>query len=133
MKFSRKDYLGLMTFSDFKRPMFVELFGPLVGLDIEWKDQGATQDEINMAAFDWDYLPVVQCGAIAGLFKGFDKIVLEETSEYIIEKDELGRKTKICKGYSTQSLPMDFPVMDMESWLRVKKFYEFSYHFVLDI
>jgi uroporphyrinogen-III decarboxylase len=126
MKYSRKDYLDLMTFGDFKRPMFAELFGPLVGLDNEWKDQGATRDEINMVAFDWDYLPVVQSGANAGIFRGFEKIILEETSEYIIEQDELGRKTKICKGYSTQPLPMDFPVVDMESWLQVKKFYEFS-------
>lgn len=126
MKFSKRKYLELMTFGDFERPMFVELFGPLVGLDNEWKAQGATQDEINMVAFDWDYVPVVQCGGNAGLFGGFEKIILEETGEYIIEQDELGRKTKICKGYSTDSLPLDFPVNDMESWLLVKKFYEFS-------
>ena len=126
MKFSNREYIELMTFGDFKRPMFVELFGPLVGLDNEWKVQGATQDEINMVAFDWDYVPVVQCGANTGILGGFERIILEETAEHIIEQDELGRKTKICKGYSTQSLPMDFPVKDMESWQQVKKFYEFS-------
>lgn len=126
MKFSNREYLELMTFRSIKRPMFVELFGPLIGLDNEWKTQGAAQDEINMVAFDWDYVPVVQCGGNAGVFGGFEKIILEETGEHIIEQDELGRKMKICKGYSTQPLPMDFPVKDMESWLRVKKFYEFS-------
>jgi uroporphyrinogen-III decarboxylase len=126
MKFNNREYLELMTFGDFDRPMFVELFGPLIGLEDEWKAQGATADEINMIAFDWDYVPVIQCGGNAGLFGGFKKIILEETGYHIIEQDELGRKMKICKGYSTQPLPLTFPVKDMESWLTVKKFYEFS-------
>lgn len=126
MKLHKNDYLELMTFGHFERPMFAELFGPLVGLDSEWRTQGATPDEIGMIAFDWDYIPVVQCGANTGIFRGYEKKILEETSEHLIEQDELGRKMKICKGYSTQPLPMDFPVTDMESWLKVKKFYEFS-------
>ena len=70
--------------------MFVELFGPLVGLDNEWKAQGATQDEINMVAFDWDYVPVVrQCGGNTGVFGGFQKKILEETGEHIIWQDKL--------------------------------------------
>jgi len=127
MKFSNKKYLELMTFGDFKRPMFTELFGPLIGLENEWATQGATQDEINMVAFDWDYVPVVrQCGGNTGVFGGYPKKILEDTSKHIIWLDELGRKMKICKGYSTDPLPLDFPVKDMESWLSVKKFYEFS-------
>jgi len=127
MKFSNKEYVELMTFGGFERPMFTELFGPLVGLDKEWKAQGASEDEINMVAYDWDYVPVVrECGGNIGILGGFEKKILEETGEHIIWKDELGRKMKICKGYSTDPLPMDFPVKDMESWLLVKKFYEFS-------
>ena len=106
--------------------MFTELFGPLVGLDKEWKTQGAGLDEINLTAFDWDYVPVVDCGGIAGLFGGFEKKILEETDTHIIEQDELGRKMKIITGYASQPLPLDYPVRDMESWLKVKKFYEFS-------
>ena len=126
MKFHKEEYIDIMTFGVTERPMFVELFGLLIGLDNEWKTQGATLDEINLNAFDWDYVPVVQCGANTGLFGGFKKKILEESDKHIIEQDELGRKIKMCKGYSTQSLPLDFPVKDMESWLRVKKLYEFS-------
>lgn len=127
MKISNKEYIEFMTFGNSNRTIFVELFGTLVGLDKEWKAQGATQDEINMLAFDWDYVPVVkQCGGDTGVFGGFQKKILEETGEHIIWQDELGRKMKICKGYSTDPLPLDFPVKDMESWLLVKKFYEFS-------
>jgi len=127
MRFTREDYLELMTFGQFERPMFSELFGPLVGLDREWKDQGASGDEINMTAFDWDWIPVVrQCGANTGVFGGFEKKTLEENDEYIIWQDELGRRMKVIKGYSTDSLPLDFPVTDMDSWLRIKKLFEFS-------
>jgi uroporphyrinogen-III decarboxylase len=126
MIYRNKEYIDLMTFGNSERPMFAELFGPLVGLDKEWKAQGASQDEINMIAFDWDYVPVVQCGGNTGIFGGFQKKTLEDTCEYLIWQDELGRKMKICKGYSTDSLPLDFPVNDMESWQRVKKLYEFS-------
>ena len=40
-----------------KRPIFVELFGPLVGLEEKWRKQGVSEEEINMVAFDWDYVP----------------------------------------------------------------------------
>jgi len=127
MKISNKEYIEFMTFGDSDRSIFVELFGTLVGLDNEWKAQGATEDEINLVAFDWDWVPVVrQCGGNTGVFGGFEKKILEDTSQQIIWLDELGRKMKICKGYSTDPLPMDFPVKDMESWLSVKNLYEFS-------
>jgi uroporphyrinogen-III decarboxylase len=127
MKFRNTEYIELMTFGDYERPMFAELFGPLVGLDNEWRAQGAARDEIDMTGFDWDYIPVVrQCGGNTGIFNGFQKKILEETGEHIIWLDELGRKMKICKGYATDPLPLDFPVKDMASWLKIRKLYEFS-------
>lgn len=125
MKWNREDYIKLMTYGDVKNKMFVELFGPLIGLEDEWIKQGATEEEINMTAFDWDYVPIMDCGGNLGLRGGFTPQTIEETSEYIIARDELGRKTKICKGVSTIAMPLDYPVTDMESWLKIKPFYEF--------
>ena len=125
MKWTREEYIELMTFGRSDRQMFVELFGPLIGLDEEWRKQGATEAQINMTAFDWDYVPVMRCGANTGLRGGFKPCVLEETADHIISRDELGRTTKLCKGYATIALPMDYPVKDMDSWLKVKPFYEF--------
>lgn len=127
MRFHRNEYIELMSFGKFKRPMFSELFGPLVGLDKEWKAQGGSHDEINMVGFDWDYVPVVrQCGGNTGIFGGFQKHTLEDNDKYIIWQDELGRRMRINKGYSTDPLPLDYPVKNMEDWLKLKKFYEFS-------
>jgi len=126
MKWTRQEYIDYVTFGDFKRPMFVELFGPLVGLDQEWKAQGASEDKINMVGFDWDYVPVINCGGNTDVFGGPEKHIVEETDEYIIESDELGRKMKLMKGKATVPLPMDFPVKDMDDWLKIKHMYEFT-------
>lgn len=126
MLFSRETYLDLMAFGDVERPMFVELFGPLVGLEDEWKQQGATDEELSMDAFDWDYVPVVQCGGALGLFGCPEPEIIEETDSYLLEKDGLGRVLKLSKGYATLPLPMNFPVTDMASWLNIKHYFEYS-------
>ncbi|MBD3183592.1 hypothetical protein GF312_14965, partial [Candidatus Poribacteria bacterium] len=38
----REEYLDYMTFKRNERPMFTEIFGPIVGLKEEWEEQGAT-------------------------------------------------------------------------------------------
>lgn len=125
MKWTREEYINLMTFGKVDRQMFVELFGPLVGLEEEWIKQGATEDEINMIGFDWDYVPTIHCGENTGVRGGFTPQVIEETPEYIISKDSLGRTTKLCKGYATISLPLEYPVKDMDSWLKLKPMFQF--------
>lgn len=125
MRLHREEYLTVATFGSGERPIFVELFGPLVGLEEEWRAQGANQDELDLVAFDWDWLPVVQCGGKCGRYGGLTPIVIEDSERYLIQRDELGRTTKLCKGYSTLPLPMDFPVTDMDSWRKIKHLYEF--------
>lgn len=126
MKYHREEYLELMTFGQIERSMFVELFGPLVGLEKEWEAQGATQEEIDMIAFDWDYVDVVQCGGNTGIFPAKEEIILEETDDYSIKKDSLGRIVKLFKNAATIPLPLDYPVVDMDSWLKIKPL--FTYH-----
>jgi len=125
VRFTREQYLDLMTFGQTDRQMFVELFGPLIGLEEEWKAQGASQEEIDLVAFDWDFVPVVHCGGHTGP-RGFKPRVIEDNSEYQILRDYLGRTVKLCKGVATIPLPLDFPVKDMDSWLRVKPMFEFD-------
>ncbi len=104
----------------------MELFGPLIGLEDEWKAQGATEAELNLTAFDWDYVPVVECGGHTGFVGGTEQVVLEETDEHVISKDEMGRMMKLFKGKSTLAHPLDNPVKEMDSWLAIKP------HFVFD-
>jgi uroporphyrinogen-III decarboxylase len=125
MKWRREQYLDLMTFGDAPRPMFSELFGPLVGLDEEWRAQGASEDEVRMVGFDWDYVPYVDCGGTCGPFGAPDAVVIEENEHYRIERDYLGRTVQLCKGTATIPLPLDFPVKEMADWLQLKPLYAF--------
>ncbi len=125
MRWTREEYISLMTFGGSERQMFVELFGPLIGLPEEWRAQGASQDEIDMIAFDWDYVPRIACGGDTGPFGTPDPVTLEDTAEYQLIRDHLGRTTKLPKGRATIALPQDFPVTDMDSWLEIKPYFTY--------
>jgi len=106
--------------------MFVELFGPLVGLEDEWAAQGASRDELDLTAFGFDYTDVVDCGANTGIIGGFEPAILEETAEYVLSRDELGRTMKLMKGRATIPLPVSHPVTGWEDWEKVKPMYAFD-------
>jgi len=108
-----------------ERPLFVELMGTLVGLDDEWRAQGASEDEINLTAFGFDYVRVHYLALHNGLMGG-EETVVEETPEHIIHLDRYGRRTMLCKHSATIPLPLDHPVTDMDSWLKIKPRYVYS-------
>ena len=62
MKWTNRQYVDLMTYNHPERPMFSELFGPIVGLADEWRMQGATEDMIAMKGFAFDYVPYYNLG-----------------------------------------------------------------------
>ncbi|MCE5315313.1 MAG: uroporphyrinogen decarboxylase family protein [Armatimonadota bacterium] len=122
----REEYLDHMTFKSNIRPLFTELFGPLIGLKEEWVEQGATQSELNLSVFKYrtpmkEYVPVN-----TGWIGGFPEVILEETDEHMIIQDHIGRHMKLAKGYATLPLPLDYPVKDFNDWLKIKHHYEFS-------
>jgi len=122
----REEYLDYMTFRSNERPLFTELFGPLIGLKEEWAEQGASAEELNLSAFRYrcpmrGYIPVN-----TGWMGDRAQELVEETEEYRIIRDHLGRRMKLIKGYATLPLPLDYPVKTMDDWLRIKHHYEFS-------
>jgi hypothetical protein len=122
----RDEWLSYMNFGHFERQFFVELFGPLIGLEKEWRSQGATEDELSLTAFGFHYLRRHTVQVNTGLLGGYSEIVLEETPEYEIKRDRYGRRIKLCKGKATTGLPMDYPVTDMDSWKRIKPLFAYS-------
>jgi len=121
----REYFLDYMTYKRPLKPIFIEIFGLLVGLDQEWAAQGATPEEISLEAFDLDRIKTFRIPTNTRILNGFKEEVLEETDEYIIRRDKMGRTLKLCKDYATIPLPMDFPVRNMEDWERIKP--EFLY------
>ena len=122
----REEYLDYMTFQRNDRPLFTEIFGPMIGLKEKWADQGATEAELNLSTFKYrcesrGYLPVN-----TGCNGGFPEEVLEDTPECKVYRDGFGRTQKLCKGFATISLPQDFPVATMDDWLKFKPWFRFS-------
>ncbi|MBT3290443.1 MAG: hypothetical protein HN380_24075, partial [Victivallales bacterium] len=74
------------------------------------------------------YLPAQRGGVpgSTGWTGGAPTVVLEETEEYIITRDRMGRRMQLIKGIATIPLPLDFPVKTMDDWLQLKPRYEFS-------
>jgi len=122
----REEYLDHMTFAANDRPLFTELFGPLIGLKEEWREQGATPEELDFTAFRYrcpmrGHIPVN-----TGWIGGEPEQMVEETDEHIIVRDRMGRLMKTMKGFATLPLPLDHPVKNFDDWLRAKPHYEFS-------
>lgn len=63
MEVRREEYLDYMTFAANQRPLFTEIFGPLLGLKEEWQTQGARPEELDLSAFPFrsamdGYVPI---------------------------------------------------------------------------
>lgn len=125
MIWQREAYLDYVFGRDTSRMMFVELFGPLLGLEDQWRAQGATEDEIKLDAFDFDSVMRVHasgnCGPILPA-----TVVIEETQDMKLLRDGLGRTLQLDKRTATIPLPMDFPVETFDDWLKFKPAFEFT-------
>lgn len=126
MEVRREEYLDYMTFARNERPLFTEIFGPGPGLKEEWKAQGATPEELDLSAFRYRRAMDGGLPVATGWTGGDPETILEETPQYIIARDRMGRRMKLSRGYATLPLPMDHPVTGWDSWLRIKAHYEFS-------
>jgi len=114
-----------MTFRGGKNIPFTELFGPLVGLKEEWEEQGATPEELDFSAFLYR-IPKKEGVDVSTGRLGSSMHIIEENDEIVRYLDDLGRTMRMDKGYATVPLPENYPVRNMDDWLKVKPKYEFS-------
>lgn len=126
MIWTREPYIAHCQYQFTGREMFCQLFGPLHILEDEWRRQGATEKEINLTAFDWDYVLRTDLAGQTGAITGLEPVILEDNPEYRLIIDEKGRRSKLCKQSATLPLPQEFPVETMDDWLKIKHWYAFS-------
>ncbi len=122
----REEYLDYMTFQSNGRPLFTELFGPLIGLKEEWLAQGATEAELDFTAFEYRAPLVGGLPVNTGWAGPIRHDVVEETAEHEIYRDSMGRLVKLCKGAATLPLPLEYPVATMADWLAMKDKFQFT-------
>ena len=126
MEVRREEYLDHMTFKANTRPLFTEIFGPLIGLKEEWAAQGATAEELDFSAFRFRRPMSGGVPVSIGWRGGEEQRVIEDTDEHIIAIDTRGRTVKLCKGTASIPLPLDYPVKTRDDWERLKPRYAFS-------
>ncbi len=126
MEVRREEFLDYMTFQANERPLFTEIFGPIIGLKEEWAAQGATPEELDMSVYRYRRHALGGIPVSTGFIGGMEEQILEETDEHIIARDARGRTVKLCKGAATIALPLDYPVSSFDDWMRAKHHYEFS-------
>jgi len=122
----REEYLDYMTFQGMMPPLITEIFGPLPGLKEEWAAQGATPEELDFSAFRYRCAVNAFVAANTGWLGDLKEEVLEETEDYVIARDRMGRRVKLCKEAASLPLPLEYPVKDMDDWRRLKPHYAFS-------
>ncbi len=122
----RREYLDYMTFRRNERPLFTEIFGPIIGLKEEWEQQGARNDELDLSTFPFRCEARARVPVNTGRQGGYPEEKLEETDDYVLTRDALGRTMKLHKKSATLPLPLDYPVATMDDWLKIKPWYEYS-------
>jgi len=125
MKWTNRQYIDLMTYNNPERPMFSELFGPIIGLDKEWREQGADEDMINMKAFAFDYVPYQRIAKLGAIHRK-EEIVIEEDENHYIGYDYLGRRVRMDKRTATIPLPETYPVETMDDWKKIRHMFEYD-------
>ncbi|MBE6609876.1 MAG: hypothetical protein E7634_04340 [Ruminococcaceae bacterium] len=126
MIWNREQYIAHCSFEYTGREMFCELFGPLIQLETEWRQQGATEKEISMTAFDWDYVLRTSLPCKTGAITGIKPITLEDTPDHTLTIDHMGRKSLLNKKAASISHPLEYHVKTMDDWLKVKHWYTFD-------
>lgn len=126
MEYQRDDYLAYLTSDTARGPIFVELFGLLIGLEEEWRAQGASEDEVALTAFGFDTVRRHQVQVDIGPLSGQDEVVIADTAAHTFSRDRYGRTMQLCKGFATLPLPLEHPVTDRASWEQLAHWYAFD-------
>ncbi|MBE6612208.1 MAG: hypothetical protein E7632_06930 [Ruminococcaceae bacterium] len=126
MIWTRERYIAHCNFEFTGREMFSELFGPLLPLEEEWRRQGASEKEIAMTAFDWDYVLRAGIPVTTGALTDITPRVISDTPDETISIDHMGRTMRLLKKSATLPLPMDHPVATMDDWLKIRHWYAFD-------
>ncbi len=121
----REQFLDWMTFKGGDKIPFTEIFGPIIGLKEEWFEQGASEAELDFSAFNYREPQFHRIGVSTGRLGAFQKVI-EESEEDIIYIDDLDRRLRLCRNMATIPLPQNYPVKNMEDWLKIKPKYTFD-------
>lgn len=115
----RERYLWTVAFKPVDTLPLEHAYGLMPGVLEEWHAQGLPES-IKSDEDIRKYFAFPQHARSLPLNIGFSPPfptrIIQETDEYRIATDSLGRTTKVYKDISTIALPLGFPVKDYETW-----------------
>jgi hypothetical protein len=123
MHWHRDAYLDHLRGGHTPREMVVELFGLLIGTEDHWRDQGASEAEIDLTAFAWDTVDQIHVPMQTGPLNGLVEELLREDDRERVVRDAFGRTTLLPKRAATIALPLDFPVAEPRDWERIRHWF----------
>lgn len=126
MDVRREEYLDYLTFRSNRRTLYREHLGPFVGLEEEWRAQGASEAELNLSAFEYREALTFDCGIFTGYFGPDQSEILSHSDEEIVYRNFMGIRHRLLRGSSTLGLPEEHPVASWEDWRHIKPLYEFQ-------
>ncbi len=126
MLWQREAFLDHLCFRSSGREMVVELFGPLLGTEERWREQGASEAEVNLSAFAWDRVRYLDAPIDLGPLSGLAETVIRESDSEKVVRDAFGRTMILPKKTATIALPQDFPIESAGEWDTVREWFRFE-------
>lgn len=126
MLWQQEAFLDHLCFGKSERELVVELFGPLIGTEDRWREQGASEEEINLTAFAWDQAHMVHAPVNTGPLSGIEESVLRESESERVVRDTFGRTMVLPKKSATIALPQDYPMEFPDKWDRIRHWFRFE-------
>lgn len=126
MTVRREEYLDHMTFRSNVRTLYREHLGPFIGLKEAWKEEGASEAELDFSAFRYNEALLHDCGIFSGYYGPDLSEVESEDEREIVYRNHMGIRHKIIKTSASLGHPLEFPVTDRASWEAIRPFYEYA-------
>ncbi|MDX2109182.1 MAG: uroporphyrinogen decarboxylase family protein [Verrucomicrobiota bacterium] len=123
MLWKREEFLSHLCFGHSEREMIVEMFGLLIGTEPCWREQGASNEEVNLSAFAWDRVKYVTAPMDKWPRSGLKETLLSEDDSTRVIRDTFGRTMVLPKKVATIGLPQDFPMAEAGDWDRVSDWF----------
>ncbi len=125
MVVKREEYLDYVTFKSNDRTIYRETLGPLNGVKELWTEEGATPQQLDFSAFDFNEAFFHDCGAFTGYYGPDQSSIISNSETDLYYTNYMGISHRLIKESSTLGHPLDWPIKDRDDWKEVKKFYTY--------
>ena len=124
----RERYIETFTFGRPDRPYFQHAYGVMPGVLERWRSEGLPHEVGEQEIGDYFGLdPFVRRVAVnLSLDPPYELQIIEETEEYILQRQPNGQVTQRCRAMSSLPHAIAYPIEKPREWPEVKERLRFS-------